>query len=63
MLKVIVENGNIDKAVNQYKRKFTRVGVAKELRSRQEYIKPSVTKRRKIQKAIYKEKYFNQNEQ
>ena len=49
MIVVPVKEGeNIEKALKKFKRKFEKTGVVKELRSRQQYDKPSVLKRLKI---------------
>ena len=45
----------------KFKRKFEKTGVVKELRSRQQYDKPSVLKRLKMERAIYVQK-MQQNE-
>ena len=59
-LKMIVvpvkEGENIEKALKKFKRKFEKTGVVKELRSRQQYDKPSVLKRLKQERAIYVQK-------
>ena len=44
---------NIDRALKKFKRKFEKTGVVKELRARQQYDKPSVLKRLKMEHAIY----------
>jgi small subunit ribosomal protein S21 len=49
----IKEGENIERALKKFKRKFEKTGVVKELRNRQAYIKPSVTKRQQKLKAIY----------
>ena len=54
MLIIPIKDGeNIDKALKRYKRKYDRTGVMRQLRSRQQYKKPSVVRRTQIQKAIY----------
>ena len=54
MIIVPVKNGeNIERALKKFKRKFERTGVIKELRSRQQYDKPSVKKRLKMEHAVY----------
>lgn len=54
MLVVPVDKGNnIEKALRKFKRKFEKVGIAKELRRRRTYIKPSVRERMQRLKAIY----------
>lgn len=49
----IKEGENIDRALKRYKRKFDKTGVVRQLRARQAFSKPSVTKRAQIQKAQY----------
>ena len=49
----IKEGENIERALKKFKRKFEKTGVIKELRERQKYLKPSVTKREERMKAIY----------
>lgn len=54
MIIVQVKDGeNIDRALKKFKRKFEKTGVVKELRARQQYNKPSVLKRLKMEHAIY----------
>ena len=46
MIVVPVKEGeNIEKALKKFKRKFEKTGIVKELRSRQQFDKPSVTTR------------------
>ena len=47
------EGENIEKAIKKFKRKFEKTGVVKELRNRQAFEKPSVTKRKQMMRAIY----------
>ncbi|PID91568.1 MAG: 30S ribosomal protein S21 [Bacteroidetes bacterium] len=49
----IKEGENIERALKKFKRKFEKTGVVKELRSRQAYQKPSITRRQQKLKAIY----------
>ena len=57
MIVVPVKEGeNIEKALKKFKRKFEKTGVMKELRKRQQYNKPSVLKRLKMEHAIYVQK-------
>lgn len=57
MIIVPVKDGeNIERALKKFKRKFEKTGVIKELRARQQYNKPSVIKRLKMQHAIYVQK-------
>lgn len=57
MIIVPVKDGeNIERALKKFKRKFEKTGVIKELRSRQQFDKPSVLKRLKMERAIYVQK-------
>lgn len=47
------EGEPIERALKKFKKKFEKTGVVKSLRARQQFIKPSVKKREKIQKAKY----------
>jgi small subunit ribosomal protein S21 len=49
----IKEGENIERALKKFKRKFEKTGVVKELRSRQAFQKPSMSKREMVKKAIY----------
>ena len=54
MIIVPVKDGeNIERALKKFKRKFEKTGVVKELRSRQQFDKPSVKRRLKMERAIY----------
>ena len=54
MIIVPVKDGeNIERALKKFKRQFEKTGVIKELRARQQYNKPSVLKRLKMEHAIY----------
>ena len=60
MIVVAVKEGeNIERALKRFKRKFERTGAVKELRARKEFIKPSVLKRKKMQKAVYVKQLFD----
>ena len=52
----VKEGENIERALKKFKRKFEKTRVVKELRSRQQFDKPSVTKRLKMERAIYVQK-------
>ena len=57
MIIVPVKEGvNIEKAIKKFKRKFEKTGVVKELRARQQFDKPSVLKRLKMEHAVYVQK-------
>lgn len=63
MLRVIANEGDkIEKVLKAFKRKCNNTKLVQELRSRQEFEKPSVTARRKRLKAIYVQKLRNQEE-
>ena len=63
MIIVPVKDGeNIERALKKFKRKFEKTGVIKELRSRQQYDKPSVLKRLKMEHAIYVQKLRQEEE-
>lgn len=54
MIIVPVKDGeNIERALKKFKRKFEKTGIVKELRARQQYDKPSVLKRLKMEHAVY----------
>lgn len=54
MLKIIIKEGeSIERALKRYKRKHRNIKVMQNLRDGQFYTKPSVKRRREIQKASY----------
>lgn len=54
----VKENESIDKALKRFKKKFEKTGVLRELRSRQSYEKPSVSRRTEVLKAKYRQKKY-----
>ena len=57
MLIIPVKEGeNIERAIKKYKKKFDKTKVMRELRSRKEFTKPSVSKRQQKIKASYKQR-------
>ena len=57
MIIVPVKDGeNIERALKKFKRKYEKTGVVKELRRSQQFDKPSVLKRLKMEHAIYVQK-------
>lgn len=55
---LIIDTGdseNIDKALKKYKKKFEKAGLLRELRSRQAFTKPSITRRTTVLKAAYRQ--------
>jgi small subunit ribosomal protein S21 len=57
MIKInVLKYKSLDQALKAYKQKHNKIGIVKELRDRQEFEKPSVTRRKEKLKAAYKEK-------
>ncbi len=55
MLSIPVKEGdNIERALKRFKKKFDRTKRMRELRTRREFVKPSVLNRDQRKKAIYK---------
>ncbi len=52
----VKENESIEKALKRFKKKFDRTGTIRELRARQYFEKPSITKRNQRIKAAYKQR-------
>lgn len=52
----VKENESIEKALKRFKKKFDRTGAIRELRARQYFEKPSITKRNQRIKAAYKQR-------
>jgi small subunit ribosomal protein S21 len=50
----VKENDNIERCLKRFKKKFDRTKKMKELRSRREFVKPSLTNREAKKKAVYK---------
>lgn len=55
-LTVIVNSDKFDKSLRIFKKKVLQDGILRELRDRQEYLKPSVRKRLKRKEAIRRRK-------
>ena len=63
MLKVIIKDGDtIEKSLKTFKRKVMNTKLIKEMRDRQEFEKPSVTRRKKKLKAKYVQQLKNAEE-
>ncbi|MFY0712493.1 30S ribosomal protein S21 [Seonamhaeicola sp. NFXS20] len=63
MIKIIIKDGeNIERALKRYKRKHRNVQVMQNLRENQFFTKPSVKRRREIQKAAYIQNLRDQEE-
>lgn len=56
--KVIVKDGNVEKALRKFKKKISETGLLLELRERETYTKPSVEK--KIARAMAKKRWQKQ---
>lgn len=50
----IKENETIDRALKKFKKKFEKTGVIRQLRERQAFEKPSITRRSTVKRAVYK---------
>lgn len=53
---VVVEQGNVEKALRKFKKKIERSGILKELREREYYEKPTLVRKREKASAIAREK-------
>ena len=54
MIKIdVLKYKSLDQALKAYKQKHNRIGIVKELRERQTFTKPSVTRRTEVLKAKY----------
>jgi small subunit ribosomal protein S21 len=63
MLKIIIKEGeSIERALKRYKRKHRNIKVMQNLREGQFFTKPSVKRRREIQKAEYIQNLRDQEE-
>jgi small subunit ribosomal protein S21 len=63
MLIIPVKDGeNIDRALKRFKRKFDKTGTMRQLRDRQQFTKPSVKRRKQVQKAQYIQHLRDQEE-
>ncbi len=54
------EGENLEKMLRRYKRKFDRLGIAREVRSRMHFIPKSVQKREQIKRAAYRQRLLQQ---
>ncbi len=63
MIIVEVKEGEaIDKALRRYKKKFERLGILKEVRSRMFFTPPSVSRRETVKRAVRRQRYQQTNE-
>ena len=57
MLIIPIKDGeNIDRALKRFKRKFDKTGTMRGLKSRKEFVKPSIERRAEVKKAQYIQK-------
>lgn len=54
----VKDNESVDRALKRFKKKFERTGVLKELRSRTYFEKPSVARRKQVERARYRQTLF-----
>ena len=57
----VTKFSSIEQALKVYKNKHNKIGTVRELRGRAEFVKPSVTRRAEVKKAVYLQKKFNNN--
>tara|TARA_B110000444_G_scaffold128129_1_gene120618 strand:- start:411 stop:605 length:195 start_codon:yes stop_codon:yes gene_type:complete len=63
MLIIPIKDGeNIDRALKRFKRKFDKTGTMRQLRERQMFTKPSISRRAQVQKAAYIQNLRDQEE-
>lgn len=53
--RVLVQDGNVEKALRKFKKKITDMGILQEVRERQEFVKPTI--KRKIAKGQAKRRW------
>ncbi|MCE3008916.1 MAG: 30S ribosomal protein S21 [Bacteroidetes bacterium] len=59
MIIVELKDGeSIEKALRRYKKKFERLGILKQVRSRMYFTPPSVGRREEIKKAVRRQNYI-----
>lgn len=56
------EAESIDKALKNYKKKFEKAGILRELRRRQSFTKPSIDRRAVVLKAAYRQQLLGAEE-
>ena len=58
----VKEGESIDRALKRFKRKFDKVGVLRELRSRKNFTKNSTRRREELMKAKFSQSFLNSQE-
>lgn len=43
--RVLVQDGNVEKALRKFKKKISDMGILQEIRDRQEYVKPAIKRK------------------
>jgi small subunit ribosomal protein S21 len=59
----VKEGDNIERALKRFKRKFEKTGTLRELRSREHFEKPSVSRKKAKEKAIYVQRLRTEEDQ
>ena len=59
----VKEGDNIERALKRFKRKFEKTGTLRELRSRKHFEKPSVSRKKAKEKAIYIQRLRTEEDQ
>ncbi len=54
------EGENLEKMLRRYKRKFSRLGIAREVRNRMYHVPKSVQRREQIKRAAYRQRILQQ---
>jgi small subunit ribosomal protein S21 len=54
----VKENESVERALKRFKKKFEKTGVLKQLRSRTFFEKKSISRRKQVIKAAYKQKMY-----
>jgi small subunit ribosomal protein S21 len=61
--KVLVTDGNIEKALRKLKKKVTDLGVLQEVKERMEFVKPTIKRKTKKSKAVHRWKKYIEAQQ
>jgi small subunit ribosomal protein S21 len=56
------EGENLEKMLRRYKRKFDRLGIAREVRNRMHFIPRSVLRREQIKRAAYRQRFLQETQ-
>jgi small subunit ribosomal protein S21 len=58
----VKEGESVDKALRRFKKKFEKLGILKQVRSRMYYTPPSVNRRNVIKRAARRQEYMLEND-